>query len=211
MRVNLYVMFIFAFFNDVVEAGELEWLCKEESSLRRENLIYSCGVGNGVTENTARIAAFDAARAEFDKVCGASADCRGKQINVDPRRTHCQGGLRANGVPGEYQCHRLIIFSIGDEYHVEFKDSTDNFKPFNYEDTKHLPKVSIGMPKAAMLAVFGAPHSVEPALSLGENLRYRYAYSGKMCEEEADCYVYMEADVVASYSRFKPIYTDALK
>lgn len=84
------------------------WLCEEVASQRKGNSIYACGIGSGADETTARTQAFDNARAEFNQVCEASDDCRGRQVSVSPERTSCK---KENA---NIKCYRLVVFQIGD-------------------------------------------------------------------------------------------------
>lgn len=105
LKKYLYALILFC--SPVAEADD--WLCKEESSLRRGNQVYACGVGQGRTEDEARTNAFKAAASEFDRICEASSDCQDHNITVTPQRTTCEGNT----------CHRLLVFTIGGKMNTQ--------------------------------------------------------------------------------------------
>lgn len=90
-------------------AEDTDWFCTEVASQRSGGEVRSCGVGTGADENAARRAAFDNAKAEFSALCQASADCRGKAVNVTPERTSCED--EGDG----FKCYRLLVFSITED------------------------------------------------------------------------------------------------
>jgi hypothetical protein len=100
----MIIPILFAFFGSVSFGSD--WLCQEEASQRHDNEIYSCGIGTGDDENSARLNAFDNAKKEFQKICELSDDCNGRQISVWPQRTACEKKGR------KYQCHRLVVFGV---------------------------------------------------------------------------------------------------
>ena len=87
------------------------WLCTEEASQRRGDQILSCGIGKGSDENEARKNAFENSKAEFDRICSRSTDCRGHTVSIEPRRTSC-----VEKAGSGFICHRLLAFTLGNKY-----------------------------------------------------------------------------------------------
>lgn len=87
-----------------------EWLCTSEASQVHNGNVFSCGVGTGKDEDEARSKAFVNAQSEFDRICGASTNCRGRAVTVEPRRTTCEPLGDSH-----YKCYRLIVFSVGSD------------------------------------------------------------------------------------------------
>lgn len=85
------------------------WLCTSESSQVHGGSVFSCGIGVGKDEGEARAKAFGAAQSEFYHICGASTNCKGHAVIVEPRRTTCE---TANS---GYKCYRLVVFTVSDE------------------------------------------------------------------------------------------------
>lgn len=85
-----------------------DWLCTEESSERRGNQVYACGVGQGPMESLARYNALLHAKREFYELCNISADCKDHKILAEAKRTSC---LHRKG----YKCYRLVVFTIQDQ------------------------------------------------------------------------------------------------
>lgn len=86
-----------------------EWMCSESASQRDGNIVSACGTGIGADEGQARLAAFDNAKAEFDRICGSSSDCGNHKYVAEPKRTTC-------GQEGShYKCYRLVLYAIGEE------------------------------------------------------------------------------------------------
>lgn len=207
--------------NPTIYAAESNWLCKEESSQRRDNSLYSCGVASGKDENEARLKAFDNAKAEFSKICSLSDDCRDHQVTVTPQRTACEEVTETR-----FRCYRLIVFSIGEAISHKvgtstgvlptLRDTPDSFVAFKYEQTEHLPKIRKGMPKKALLAAFGAPKKVVEddffySTFLGQGHYLQFDYSGSMCDYDSACTVIIKNGAVLQYSNFKFNYTESLK
>jgi hypothetical protein len=85
------------------------WLCREESSVRiggAYGTINACGIGEAPSEQQARLAAFDSAKAEFTRVCRNSVDCHDHNVTVTPARTECEV------TNGGFRCYRLVRFHI---------------------------------------------------------------------------------------------------
>ena len=83
-----------------------EWICTEAASIRQGDSILSCGVAMDVTESAAREAALQNAISEFDMLCELSANCRGRDTNVDPIRNSCEK------VKGGYKCYRGVQYTL---------------------------------------------------------------------------------------------------
>lgn len=85
-----------------------DWFCDSESGKRDGGVIWSCGIGEGLDESTARENALRAAFREFELICSNSSDCEGKAKTVDPQRTSCKRDPR-----GFISCTRLIVTTLG--------------------------------------------------------------------------------------------------
>lgn len=105
---------VWLFPSSALPASDDLWLCKEESSVRSANTIGSCGVGTGEDENAARASAFENAKAEFTRICDLSADCKGHELSVMPKRTTCQEAPEKKGRE-RFKCYRLIEFTVVSE------------------------------------------------------------------------------------------------
>lgn len=97
-----------------------QWLCTMESSQRRGDSIYACGIGFGAEESQARAAAFKDAKDEFQRLCETS-DC--KRYSIDPKRTTCEDTVSG------WKCYRLLVYvPQGPE---ELKKSIASNNPFD--------------------------------------------------------------------------------
>jgi hypothetical protein len=181
-----------------------QWLCTSQSSVKYTDSIDACGVASAPTEGQARLKAFDAARAEFNKVCKSSDDCDGYKINAVPKRTTCE---ESNGV---VKCYRLISFNILDEEGNSDKSAsqsfqkTETFTPFNVESIKNVPKVRKGLTKKQVLAQFGKPSSADNTY---------FNYTGNMCNPLGAytlCLVQFDKGKVSNWTNFKAEYTTDL-
>lgn len=217
MKTDTFIVAVVGVLIGVRGAVADSWLCTDEASQRKGNAILACGIGVGSDENVARLTAFDAAKAEFVKLCSASDDCKRRIITVQPHRTACE----QNAEKG-YKCYRLIEFDIGAEPSLKQSsqatdakliDRPDSFQSFSYDQIDKLPKLRVGMPKRELLADFGAPQSVSNSTNFGSGKSYQQLfYSGKMCVyENSSCYVIVEDGQVTGWEEFKPVYTDDLK
>lgn len=165
-----------------------EWLCVEASSQRIGSEIQACGIGNGKDENSARLNAFDNARAEFTKLCEASDDCNGHEIVVEPKRTSCE---RVNE---SYKCYRMLAFTIKDKRKkspIELKESPEIFGSFSYKDIQNLPKAKVGMKKEDLFKDFGQPVSKGnvylPHKDFWGTNATVFNFKGKFCANEYSC------------------------
>ena len=85
----------------------LAWTCEETGSRRLgPNTIEACGVAEAETEEEARASAYGQAKREFEMICNDSANCRGRDFNVNPKRSTCSKGKKT------YKCYRAIEFQI---------------------------------------------------------------------------------------------------
>jgi hypothetical protein len=89
-------------------AHAADWLCTEESSIRDDAGIHACGIGVSEDEDEARGLAFNHAKAEFNRVCQDSEDCKDRKLTVSPGRTTC--ALKN----GSFTCHRIVTFTPGE-------------------------------------------------------------------------------------------------
>lgn len=81
-----------------------EWLCTTESGQRVGNTILACGIGDSLNdEGLSRKKALQNAIEEFRTICELSNDCRGRQFNIEPKRTSC-----LIDKVGLTKCYRLI-------------------------------------------------------------------------------------------------------
>jgi hypothetical protein len=87
--------------------AKADWFCESESGKRDDNVIWSCGMGDGIDEGTARKNALQAAIQEFDMICSLSSDCQGFRRSVEPKRTSCK-----QAASGVYTCTRLIVITL---------------------------------------------------------------------------------------------------
>jgi hypothetical protein len=93
------------------------WFCEQTSSSENGNIMRVCGMADGLDEGAARTAALADAIHQFKMLCEISSDCRGKQINVEPRRTSCKPSHKKEPtLTGENQeyitCARMIVITI---------------------------------------------------------------------------------------------------
>ncbi len=83
-----------------------EWFCESESGKRDDNVIWSCGVGEGTSESMARADALREAIGEFRTICQYSADCSLSNIITEPKRLSCVHDSAG------WKCYRLISVTI---------------------------------------------------------------------------------------------------
>ncbi len=83
-----------------------QWFCVEESGKRDDNVISSCGVGEGPSEGMARTDALREAFNEFKTICAYSADCDVNQVITEPKRLTCYHEK------GYWKCYRLISVTL---------------------------------------------------------------------------------------------------
>lgn len=85
------------------------WLCTSQASQVQGDKVLACGVGHGADEDRARAKAFISSQAEFNRLCNASTNCKGKTVSIEPKRTTCdQEG-------SQWKCYRLLVFTVGTE------------------------------------------------------------------------------------------------
>lgn len=179
-------------------AGE-NWLCKEATSVRRGSDIEACGVATSADLNVAKNMAFDNAKSEFNKICGSSEDCYGRDISVNPKRTTC------DTFNGAYTCYRLLEFNIGK---VKTQLAT-TFKAYEPEQDAQLPKIYKGMRKTDVLKIFGAPYSVVVDDIIEHETQLIYT-SDIICQGGMGCGIIIKDGKVISYANIKYQYTNDL-
>jgi hypothetical protein len=161
------------------------WVCTEQASQVHGSEIYACGIGIGKTENDARAQAFDNAKAEYERVCNASDNCRGRQVKADPRRLTCEPAGAA------IKCYRMVVFSI---------DQSDPSKKPEKSNAFRAPgKIRKGMTKDQLISAFGMPKSVEDS---GYGVR-TFMFKGKMCDSDL-CFVHIKDEKIESYYQINP-------
>lgn len=158
-----------------------DWFCSEESSEKRGNSIYACGIGEGPSESDARSSALDNAKLEFSKLCTISDDCRGHRVIARPARTTCEPG---------YRCYRMVVFTI---------------QSVSADATGGEAGLSIGMTQQAVLTNFGMPkvigHPPDGTLT--------FQYYGEMCQRPG-CVVYLRDGLVSKYYDFNVLHTGSV-
>jgi hypothetical protein len=170
----------------------VDWLCTEESSQRRGDAIYACGIGAGKTESAARAAAFASAKAEFDRVCSSSDDCRGHKVSAEPRRTECR---EEQG----FKCYRLVAYTIAPSAH-ELEARAQATGVF----------ITEGMPRRELVAFMGMPDIVAESYSPGRDL-FLYKDNPKCNVHECLVWIDNHRKRVTTWSGVKPAFTDAVR
>jgi hypothetical protein len=201
MRLIIHALLLFP------TVASADWFCTEAASQRKGSSIYACGVGYGKDENGARLNAFDNAKREFARVCSESDDCHGRALSVEPGRTTC--GKKEGG----YQCHRLVIFSIGGSSSGNVRPGP---KPFSYEATVAQPKIRFGMKKSDVLKILGQPPIVNYTPG---TMWLMITYPGRRLSSTSPCddfvvgchILFNKKDRVDSFTGIDPLYTEALK
>ena len=181
------------------------WFCTEAASSREGSTIQACGIGAGKDEAEARAQAFDAAKAEFDRVCQLSIDCVGHATTVEPRRTSCEQTGDSN------RCHRLLVFHILPNAPSPEPIAEAKVEP-KAQEMQALgssePRIEKGMKKSAVLATFGEPVQVVDAG--GNQLIFRYV-GQPFCQgiPSQSCSVVFKDNRVSHYDSFNPHNTNA--
>lgn len=164
-----------------------DWLCVEASSVRINNTIRACGVGEGRDENEARSVAFDNASAEFKRVCDPSIDCNHNAINVEPARTSCER------TEAGYKCYRMVVFSI---------QRIHNYKTAENDSESGPGKIYKGMTKKQLFQSFGTPAAIYD----NDDMR-GYTFKGEVAAlSDQSCLVVVQNEIVISYSHCKTEY-----
>lgn len=192
----------------IATSAQAEWLCTQESSQRFGSDISACGIGEAKLESEARALALENAKAEFQRLCLASDDCRGHKVTLDPRRTDCKP--TAAGV----KCYRLVRFSIANELSesgplalAEPKKILAPSRPARKNAKKNsFEPIRKGMTKSALIESFGVPHSIDDLGVIGSQRFNRMNFQGKYCVYFS-CSATVGAKWVTDYSGFKPQYT----
>ncbi len=112
------------------------WICTEAASIKQGDSYLVCGVASAENEGDAREKALQRAQKEFDLLCRASLDCRGRPTAVEPLRNSC-----AETDDGAFKCYRGLRYSFLDDGSGVFGRSTpvgvgagvrpDVIKPFS--------------------------------------------------------------------------------
>lgn len=182
-------------------AMSAEWLCTQEASERRDNIIASCGVGVGLTENLARVDAFESAKLEFTNICNSSDDCRNHNIVAVPKRTDCKVQ------DGKHICVRMIEFIIAAPKQVSASNTPTTTSGVN-------AKLKVGLTKKQVIEMFGKPSDYKQQVSFSGPM-YTLTYkSTEFCTDGFNknmCFVHFKGDKVESFSYFKLEYTDLLE
>lgn len=165
--------------------GAEDWFCTTQSSKIQGASILACGIGNAATEDEARIKAFDAAKAEFNRICQASDDCIVRPVTIEPMRTTC------DKVNGSFQCNRMVGFALG---------QADKSKP-----KLVMKKIRKGMAKEDFLAIWGIPSRVND-LSDGVS-KMLYYYDNPKCAN-VGCSVILLGGKIQSYMDVDPKFID---
>lgn len=165
------------------------WLCTSQASKVQGSSILACGVGLGKDEEQARAKAFDAAKAEFDRICQASSTCKDRPFTLEPKRTTCdQDG-------GGWKCYRLLAYSIS-----ETGPSISGKPSIN-------PKIKKGMTKKEVITQFGVPDNMSEYKDILV-LSYR---NKTLCNREWDrCVVHFQDGKTTDWENFKLALTDDL-
>jgi hypothetical protein len=169
----------------------VDWLCTEESSQRRGDAIYACGIGSGKTESAARAAAFASAKAEFQRICRSSDDCRGHKVSAEPRRTECR---EEQG----FKCYRLVVYSIApsaQELEARAASSSRSY-------------VRKGMHRRQLVAFMGMPTLVSKDYSPGLDL---FLYKDHPKCNDHECLFWFDHEGLLTYDGVKPVFTDAVR
>jgi len=221
-------MHILIFILGTMAAASDQWLCTEAASQRYGNVISSCGIGVGNDENSARLAAFDNAKIEFQRICENSDDCRDHQINIEPKRTACQDK------GGHYKCYRMVEFSIKDEKPITPIAALKASLPQTTKASEQkIAKIKPGMMKAEILSNLGPPENVDqevrmPHASFWGVKGVIFQYSGSLCSsssytvpmcnlscnshwetiEPSKCIVAFDGDKAVYIYNFKPMFID---
>lgn len=101
-------------FTSFLVHAEDQWLCVDSGSMKQGNTYAICGVGTASVEGEARKAALNNAINEFYTICNLSSDCKGRKVDVDPKRSTCiePGQYKLHPTWQSYTCHRLFLFTI---------------------------------------------------------------------------------------------------
>lgn len=184
----------------VTTSHAVEWFCTEAASQRGGNVIKSCGIGIGTTENEARLQALENSKTEFNQLCTASADCKDRHIVLDPKRTECKPTKQG------YTCHRLVEFTIQP---TRFTASGKRFisdaelAALEAETPKIIPGKTT---KKEVLRYFGTPNSVHKGEATLFGRRWEFRYRGALCADDEKCSIRFMGDEVEKTSYIKPQY-----
>jgi hypothetical protein len=106
LGINLFYALVLIVLSSPTARAADSWACTEGvATLRKGDAILACGIGLGSTEPEARLKALDYAKAEFDRVCSMSSDCRGREVTLIPGRNACE-----TLAEGQVRCYRGMTF-----------------------------------------------------------------------------------------------------
>ena len=89
------------------------WFCTDDQSMKTGNTFVICGVGTSDAEGGARTKALNNAMNEFRAICELSSDCKGKSINVEPKRSSCyKASIYEKSSWNNVTCHRMFLFTV---------------------------------------------------------------------------------------------------
>lgn len=104
MRTIIIMLMLLSFKAMAADQKADQWFCRDESGKRDANVMWACGVGEGLYENQARAQALREAFKEYHTICEESADCDMKQAVVEPKRLTCVETMQGR----MWKCYRLI-------------------------------------------------------------------------------------------------------
>lgn len=165
-------LILLALLSFIPQAYADDWLCRSESSQRRDNVILACGLGVSPSEAEARKIALDRAKEEFKSLCEDDEDCQERAVLVAPERTEC---TLADGL---YRCYRLLSFTYSED--VAASDGT------------------LGQSFEVFTKALGSPRSVIQHLSIDGSRRWtQVLYQGNVCTDPLrSCYLVVENDQI---------------
>lgn len=174
------------------EAQADDWFCRSQSSKINGLWVTACGIGEGKTENDARLAAFESAKSEFKQICGGSDWCPSQEVTINPLRTECEVS------DGGYKCYRAIEFQT--QKRVPMK-VVGNVKPEMAMRLAIKAKIFKGMAKKALLAAIGMPTKVDDFGDGSKTLYYfgRPDVCGQGKNFGGNCHVHLDGGKVAWY------------
>lgn len=108
-----YLFLILLFFMACRSNAEEQWFCVDDQSKKNGNTMEVCGVGTASTEGEARHQALQNSIKDFQTICNLSQDCKGRKINIEPKRSTCLKNPSQFHTPfANFTCHRMLLFTI---------------------------------------------------------------------------------------------------
>jgi hypothetical protein len=83
-----------------------DWFCTESAGRNSNDRYEICGLATGESEAEARASAFDAAKAEFNRVCNEDIKCKDSGKTLGLKRTECRKS------PTGYICYRMLEYTL---------------------------------------------------------------------------------------------------